>query len=312
MRSSGSRGEGLESSFTRRAERAWYGRGVDVPNLARRGGAGNRGTGSWNAPPSLAASGNSTPAPTSPPAAPESAMLPRTTLLLALLLAPLPPGAPPAGPPGEAEPGCVAEPRGPAGDPLLQEVREHLDRGWGAPDREGRLTRYREAHRLAREAVERCPGSVEARWWLVASLGLRAQEEEGIGIRVRLGDRLHDEAETLLRIAPDHPGGHHAMGRLYASAQRLGRLARWAVAAMGGGDLLDEASWDRAEAHLRRAVALEPQAPHHRVELARILKDRGRKEEARRMARSALAASDDPPLAAWYKGWARELLAALS
>nr|NIT85693.1 hypothetical protein [Gemmatimonadota bacterium]NIU29522.1 hypothetical protein [Gemmatimonadota bacterium]NIU34569.1 hypothetical protein [Gemmatimonadota bacterium]NIV81500.1 hypothetical protein [Gemmatimonadota bacterium]NIW62586.1 hypothetical protein [Gemmatimonadota bacterium] len=201
-------------------------------------------------------------------------------------------------------------PAAPNTDSLLRAVRTHLDRGWGAADEKERVRHYREAEALAREAVERTPRDPDARWWLVASLGLRAQEES-IGARIRLGRALHGEALALLEMAPDHPGGHHAMGRLHAGVLRRGRLARWLVKAMGGDEILKEASWERAEGHLRRAVELEPDAPHHRVELARILEARGREDEARTMARSALAASDEAPLASWYKGWAREILARL-
>jgi len=190
---------------------------------------------------------------------------------------------------------------------LLDRARRHLDRGWAARKGDDRLEHYRAAEELARRARIRAPGDPDAAWWLVAALGLRAQEEAP-GDRVALVREIRREARRLVRMAPGHPGGHHALGRLHASVLRPGRLARWMARAAGAGDLIEEASWEEAEAHLRRAVELEPDAPHHHVELARILKDRGRKGEARAAARSALAASDDVPLARWYKGWARELL----
>lgn len=190
---------------------------------------------------------------------------------------------------------------------LVREAQQEVDQGWGATDREGRVEHFRMAEAHARAALDIAPTEPQARWWLVVALGLRAQESPLLR-RIGLVRELRVEIEHLLDEAPDHPGGHHAMGRLHAAVMRLDPLSRRLVTIVAGGGALDSASWDIAERHLRRARELEPDAPHHSVELARILQDRGRLEEARREAERALAATATTPLAHWYRGWAAELL----
>jgi tetratricopeptide (TPR) repeat protein len=190
---------------------------------------------------------------------------------------------------------------------LVREAQEEVDRGWGAADRARRIEHFRIAESHARDAHEIAPTDPEARWWLVVALGLRAQESSLLQ-RIGLVRELRAEAESLLEDAPDHPGGHHAMGRLHAAVMRLDPVSRALTTLLAGGGELDAASWDAAESHLRRARELEPGAPHHSVELARILRDRGRLDEAYREAERARSAPAGTPLAHWYRGWAAELL----
>jgi len=196
-------------------------------------------------------------------------------------------------------------------DSLLAGVHRHLDAGWGAPSAAERRERFLQGEGLAREARALDPDDPEARWWLLAALGLRGQEEPLRG-RIPIAREVHREAEALVRDHPDHPGGHHALGRLHGSVLRLGPPVRWFYSRIVGDEGLRDASWERAEWHLRRATALEPAAPHHRVELARVLRDTGRPDEARSEARRALSLPDEAPLAAWYRGWAREILEELA
>ncbi|MEX2531862.1 MAG: tetratricopeptide repeat protein [Gemmatimonadota bacterium] len=190
---------------------------------------------------------------------------------------------------------------------LLRATQHQVDRGWGAGDPAERLEHFRNAEELAREALALSPAKPEARWWLVVALGLTAQESPLLR-RIGLVRELRAQTESLLEEAPNHPGGHHAMGRLHAAVSRLDPVSRGLITLLAGGDELDAASWDTAESHLRRALELEPGAPHHSVELARILRDRGQPDEAYREAERALAATADTPLAHWYRGWAAELL----
>ncbi len=193
---------------------------------------------------------------------------------------------------------------------LLARVQGELDRGWGASSAAERRAHFEQGEGLARRAVALAPDDPEARWWLVAALGLRGQEAT-LRERIPIAREVHQEAGTLVRDHPGHPGGHHALGRLHGSVLRLSPPVRWFYRRIVGDEGLRDASWGVAEFHLRRAIELEPDAPHHRVELARVLQDTDRLAEARAEARRAVELPERTPLASWYRGWARELLAEL-
>ena len=204
---------------------------------------------------------------------------------------------------GEGGPDQLAE--GPDG------VREALERGWAASDSDERMEAFEEAEGLARDALEDDPCDADARWWLVASLGFRAQEAS-LHRRVPLAREVHQEALELLEAAPDHAGAHHTVGRLHAGIERLNRAERWLLLRIVGDEHWESASLEKAEAHLHQALALQPGVPHHRVEMARILKAKDRPKEAHWHALIARGLPSDAPLAHWYRGWAADLLETLN
>lgn len=170
-----------------------------------------------------------------------------------------------------------------------------LARGRGHPDRPVRVALYREVESLAEARLALDPHDIEARWWRVAAVGLRL-DEEGPREKIRLARFIHGEAEWILERDPHHPGAHHALGRLHAGILRLNPVLRFFALRMVGEEELRHARWEDAERHLRAAIAAEPCLLHHRYELARILEDQGRRAEALEERRKLLALPDLDPM----------------
>lgn len=99
--------------------------------------------------------------------------------------------------------------------------------------------------------------------------------------RVRYGNWIHFEATRTLARAPDHDGAHHVLGAFHAEVQRLSPVSRFFARMLFGASLLANTSWDSAQVHLERAIAIDPAYLFHRLELAEVLIDRKQYAAAR-------------------------------
>jgi hypothetical protein len=185
-----------------------------------------------------------------------------------------------------------------------------LAEAWQATDPTRRLTQFEAVQRLAEAEIAREPLDLEARWWRVAALGHRI-DHESPRQKVILAGAVNEEARAMLAIDPDHPGAHHALGRLNAGILRLNRVLRFFALRIFGQGELDQASWEVAEAHLRTARDAVPCALLHRFELARVLADQGRSREARAELETLLALPDRIPHDPVIRVQARALLTTL-
>ena len=147
----------------------------------------------------------------------------------------------------------------------------------------------------ARKATAINPKRAEGHFWLAANMGALA---ESFGWRqgIRYRGAIRDALETVLRIDPGFQQGSadRALGRWYYKVPRL-----------FGGDLT------KSEAHLRKALAYNPQSVITRVFLAETLLEIGNKTEARKELEAAIAAPDHPewaPEDGVFREHARKLL----
>jgi hypothetical protein len=138
----------------------------------------------------------------------------------------------------------------------------------------------------------------EGHFWIAANMGALA---ESYGLRQGLKYRgsIRDELETVLKLAPAFQQG---------SADRA--LGRWyyKVPGLFGGDK------KRSEAHLRKALAYNPQSVITHLFLAETLLELDRKAEARKELEAAVAAPEDPewaPEDRVFRAQAKRLLATL-
>ena len=154
---------------------------------------------------------------------------------------------------------------------------------------------YLEVESLAGARLADDPDDLEARWWRIAAMGLRVDEEQHRG-QIALAREIHQEARWILERDAGHAGAHHAMGRLHAGVLRVHPVARFLVLRLVGEEDLRGASWEGAAEHLRQAVAGEPCLLTHRFELVRVLLDAGRIEEARGELAIMLSLQDQAPL----------------
>jgi hypothetical protein len=129
------------------------------------------------------------------------------------------------------------------------------------------------AHESASAAFALDSMNADVGYWVSASAGLRADEEGG---RTKIALARQAYAYTLRTLELDslHPGANHIMGRLHAGAKRLGWLNRVIARALGLGEIMDAASWEGAERHLRFAAEGDPGQLVHLYELGRLLAER--------------------------------------
>jgi tetratricopeptide (TPR) repeat protein len=147
----------------------------------------------------------------------------------------------------------------------------------GLPARD-RRTALEAGIAAARRAVASNRERPEGHFWMAANMGALA---ESFGLRqgIRYRGAIREALETVLRIDPAFQQG---------SADRA--LGRWyfKVPGLFGGDKR------KSEAHLRKALAYNPQSVITRLFLAETLLELRRNEEARRELEAAIAAPDDP------------------
>lgn len=202
--------------------------------------------------------------------------------------------------------GC--EPSGndarPAG--TLAAAAETLARGRGEPRRASRLALYTHVQEAAEARIATDPDDVEARWWRVAAMGLRV-DDESARQKVVLAGEIRRDAEEILARDPGHPGAHMALGRLHSGVLRLNPVLRFFALRLFGEAELGNASWDDAEWHLRTAKTAVPCALIHRWELARVLAYQGRNAEALDELDALLALPDLAPQDPFVRELAVEL-----
>lgn len=172
-------------------------------------------------------------------------------------------------------------------DALWRAARECVNLGMLSEDDDEAREWYTAAVDFAERAVGVRPASARGHEWLAIALGRRALQV-GPMDRVDLSERVRESAARAIELDPAAAGAHNVLGQWHAEIQRLGGLARFAAERLLGAETFRDASWSDAERHLRRAVELEPDAPIHRVALARVLVDVDRPDEAREQLRHAV------------------------
>jgi tetratricopeptide (TPR) repeat protein len=171
----------------------------------------------------------------------------------------------------------------------------------------GETARFRQALELAERAREICPDGIDGRYWEVAALG-RVAMSAGIREASGYAERIWGGSRKILEVDPDHPGAHHALGRLYLELMGVPGIARFLGGRFSGLRSLEEASWAAAEEHLTRAVELEPSMMPFQLDLARFELERGRKEAARARLAAVVAFPVVRPPERVFREEARALL----
>jgi tetratricopeptide (TPR) repeat protein len=137
-----------------------------------------------------------------------------------------------------------------------------LERGIGTGERAARLA----------------PDRPEGRFWLAANLGALA-ESSGAVQALEYRGRIKSELQRVMAIAPSWQAGsaEAALGRWYDKVPRL----------FGGSD-------KTAESYFRRALTVDPESRTALTDLADLLIDHGRVDEARALLQRAIDAPIDP------------------
>ncbi len=145
------------------------------------------------------------------------------------------------------------------------------------PDTQRRM--YLRAEELARRTALLDERRVEGHYWLAAAMGRRALHESII-TTVRLATAVNDEANAVLAIDSLHAGAHDVLGKLSSEVMNLPTFLRVVAGRVLGVPVARYASWEEAERHLRRAIALDPEMVLYRADLAQLYLRMGRRAEA--------------------------------
>lgn len=162
----------------------------------------------------------------------------------------------------------------------------------------------------ARAAIKAAPDSAGGHVWLAVALGRQALGE-GPKTKLALSREIKSEVDRALQLDPAVGRAWHVLAMWNVKLASLNAIERMAANAVLGG-VPKGASFEQAEKAFQKAIALEPEYVNHRLEYGRLLKDRGRKAEAKAELEKAVAL---PPtsgaLDAHYQAEARRLLAKL-
>jgi tetratricopeptide (TPR) repeat protein len=147
--------------------------------------------------------------------------------------------------------------------------------GGGRDERRSDLDRGLKA---GESAVRFAPDRPEGHFWLAANMGALA-ESFGIGQGLKYRGKIKEELERVLAIEPGWQEGsaNAALGQWYFKVPRL----------LGG-------SRSKAEEHLRRALAYNPESRLALSELADVVIADGRRNEARVLLQRLIDAPVDP------------------
>lgn len=152
--------------------------------------------------------------------------------------------------------------------------------GTSRAEEQRRDSLYADAHRYAEAAVRADPAGAEGHFAVALALG-QLSLTKGSKERVRHARTIFDEATRAIELDSAHDGAYHVLGAWHAEIRRLSGVQRFFARTLFGGGFMRKANWDDAVRHLERAVALNPQYVHHRLELAQVYADLRRYTQAR-------------------------------
>ena len=112
-----------------------------------------------------------------------------------------------------------------------------------------------------------------------AALGrkaLRAELKKSAG----LAKATHAEALRALAIDSLHAGAHDVLGKLHSEVRNLSAFVRFVAGRLLGMSIARETSWETAEFHLKRAMALDPTSVLYRSDLAQLYLRMNRRADA--------------------------------
>lgn len=188
---------------------------------------------------------------------------------------------------GHYERAVQAEPRSYVA--LWKAAREAVDLGEFETNIPTRTALYVRATDYARRAVAANANDAEGHFQLSRAVGRTALAASPRD-RVKYAVEVREAALKALQFQPRHPGALHVLGVWNAEVMRLNGIARAMAKAFLGGQVLGSASWPEAIRYMELSIAVEPNRLVHHLDLARIYRDAGRRNEARAAYQAALRA----------------------
>ena len=156
---------------------------------------------------------------------------------------------------------------------------------------EKRTAMYARATDYATRATIVNPKDAEGFFHLSRAVG-RTALAVGPRERTKYAVAVRDNALKALELSPQHPGALHIMGVWNAEIMRLNGIARLVAKTFLGGKVFSTASWADATRYMEQSVAVDPARLVHRLDVARVYRDTGRKADALAAYKAAIASAD--------------------
>jgi tetratricopeptide (TPR) repeat protein len=155
---------------------------------------------------------------------------------------------------------------------------------WGdvrATTTDEKLAAYARGRELGQRAIELAPRNHDAHLWYAINTG-RWGQTKGVLRSLFLLPTVREEIEILLQLDPRSVRAHSLAGNVDMEVPRL-----------FGGDT------ERAEAHFKKGLAIDPKFTVLRIDLARLYIATGRSAEARRELRRVIDETAPTVVADW-------------
>lgn len=162
-----------------------------------------------------------------------------------------------------------------------------IDIGEVEADAKRREATFAKATDYARRAIATDSNDAESNFAMARALG-RSALTVGPRDRIKYAKEVRMYALKTLTVDPRHPGAMHVMGVWNAEIMRLNGVVKLFAKTVLGGQILGTANWASAASYLEQSVANDPQRAVHRLDLARVYRDMGRKADARASYEAAI------------------------
>lgn len=136
---------------------------------------------------------------------------------------------------------------------------------------------FEKAAELAEKAVELYPDRAHPYYVLAVAKG-RMSDIVGNRTRIQLSHVIEENVQKALDRNPNHAPSWHLYGVLQSEVSNLNRVSRFAARLISGG--LPEASDEKAEEYLKKAIELNPESILFYYDLAKHYIRSGQKERA--------------------------------
>ncbi|MGH7844707.1 MAG: tetratricopeptide repeat protein [Candidatus Binatia bacterium] len=167
---------------------------------------------------------------------------------------------------------------------LSKMARVYIDLGDMIPETEAewqaeKLKQYETAQQYARQAAKADPNGTWGHFYIAASLGKIAMMSS-IPKQIDLSHEIQAEVEKSIALDPQNGFAYHVYGVWHRKVAEIGKMSRLTASVLLW-RTVPQASIERSEEYLNKAISLNPRVIVHRLELAKTLLVMNKPQQAR-------------------------------